>query len=332
MNKVIFIKRNGPLVTDARMPRFYPQVFQWLARISREMDYQLVMMSDGAQDTLQQETVISFFENEGIIFQEVLTDKPGSEGYNKYLYGLYDLEKSFLISDKVQDITWADQVKISGVFMGKANKTAVLCTSQWSEIYQYLKAVPRKVSVSRKTRETDVQLILNLDGRGRSGISTGLGFLDHMLEQIVKHGSLDLEMTVKGDLETDQHHTMEDVALALGEAFKKALGSKKGIGRYGFVIPMDDSLARVAVDFGGRPYLVWDVDLKREMIGDVPAEMFKHFFRSFCDASGCNLNVRSEGENDHHKIEAVFKAFGKSVAMAIGKTSDFNIPSTKGVL
>ena len=332
MNKVIFIKRNGPLVTDARMPRFYPQVFQWLARISREMDYQLVMMSDGAQDTLQQETVISFFENEGIIFQEVLTDKPGSEGYNKYLYGLYDLEKSFLISDKVQDITWADQVKISGVFMGKANKTAVLCTSQWSEIYQYLKAVPRKVSVSRQTRETDVQLTLNLDGMGDSAVKTGLGFLDHMLEQIAKHGKLDLEMTVKGDLETDQHHTMEDVALALGEAFKKALGSKKGIGRYGFVIPMDDSLARVAVDFGGRPYLVWDVDLKREMIGDVPAEMFKHFFRSFCDASGCNLNVRSEGENDHHKIEAVFKAFGKSVAMAIGKTSDFNIPSTKGVL
>ena len=332
MNKVIFIKRNGPLVTDARMPRFYPQVFQWLARISREMDYQLVMMSDGAQDTLQQETVISFFENEGIVFQDILTDKPGSGEYSKYIYGLYDLERSFLISDNAQDISWADQLKIAGIFMGKANKTAVLCTSEWAEIYRYLKAAPRKVSVSRKTRETDVQLILNLDGRGRSGISTGLGFLDHMLEQIGKHGSLDLEMTVKGDLETDQHHTMEDVALALGEAFKKALGSKKGIGRYGFVIPMDDSLARVAVDFGGRPYLVWDVDLKREMIGDVPAEMFKHFFRSFCDASGCNLNVRSEGENDHHKIEAVFKAFGKSVAMAIGKTSDFNIPSTKGVL
>lgn len=332
MNKVIFIKRDGPLVTDAGLPRFYPQVFQWLARISREFDYQLVMMTEGVPDPLQEKTVIRFFENEGIVFQDVLTDKPGSEGYNKYLYGLYDLERSFLISDNAQDITWADQVKIFGVFMGKANKTAVLCTSEWSEIYQYLKAVPRKVSVSRQTRETDVQLTLNLDGRGNSRISTGLGFLDHMLEQIVKHGKLDLEMTVKGDLETDQHHTMEDVALALGEAFKKALGSKKGIGRYGFVIPMDDSLAQVAVDFGGRPYLVWNVDLKREMIGDVPCEMFSHFFRSFCDASGCNLNVRAEGDNYHHKIEAVFKAFGKSVAMAIGKTSDYNIPSTKGIL
>ena len=332
MNKVIFIKRDGPLVTDAGLPRFYPQVFQWLARIVNELDYQLVMITNQAPNTLEQQSVISFFENEGIVFQEVLTDKPGSEGYNKYLYGLYDLEKSFLISDKVQDITWADQVKVFGIFFGKANKSAVLCTSQWSEIYQYLKAVPRKVSVSRQTRETDVQLTLNLDGRGDSAIKTGLGFLDHMLEQIVKHGKLDLEMTVKGDLETDQHHTMEDVALALGEAFKKALGSKKGIGRYGFVIPMDDSLARVAVDFGGRPYLVWDVDLRREMLGDVPCEMFSHFFRSFCDTSGCNLNVRSEGKNDHHKIEAVFKAFGKSVAMATGKTSDYNIPSTKGVL
>ncbi len=332
MNKVIFIKRDGPLVTDARMPRFYPQVFQWLARISRELDYQLVMMSDGAQETLQQETVISFFENEGIVFQDVLTNKPGTEGYNKYLYGLYRLDQSFIISDDARDIAWGEKLKISGIFLGKANKNAVLCTLEWSQIYHYLQAVPRKVTVGRKTRETDVQLTLNLDGSGNSAFVTGLGFLDHMLEQIVKHGSLDLEMTVKGDLETDQHHTMEDVALALGEAFKKALGSKKGIGRYGFVIPMDDSMAHVAVDFGGRPYLVWDVDLKREMIGDVPSEMFKHFFRSFCDASGCNLNVRSEGENDHHKIEAVFKAFGKSVAMAIGKTSGNNIPSTKGVL
>ncbi|MFA6651633.1 MAG: imidazoleglycerol-phosphate dehydratase HisB [Bacteroidales bacterium] len=332
MNKVIFIKRDGPLVTDARLPRFCPQVFQWLARISKELDYQLVMLTNGAPDPVQQQSVIRFFENEGIVFQDVLTDKRGTGGYNKYLYGLYDLEKSFLISDGTQDIAWAEQLKIPGIYMGTKNKTAVLCTTEWSEIYRCLKAVPRIAAINRQTRETDVQLTLNLDGSGCSRLGTGLGFLDHMLEQIVKHGKLDLEMTVKGDLETDQHHTMEDVALALGEAFKKALGSKKGIGRYGFVIPMDDSLAQVAVDFGGRSYLVWNVDFKREMIGDVPCEMFRHFFRSFCDAAGCNLNVKSEGENDHHKVEAVFKAFGKSVAMATGKTSDHEIPSTKGVL
>ncbi|MFA5302657.1 MAG: imidazoleglycerol-phosphate dehydratase HisB [Bacteroidales bacterium] len=332
MNKVIFIKRDGPLVTDARLPRFCPQVFQWLARVSAELDYQLVMVTDGVPDPVEQQTVISCFENEGVVFQDVLTELPGTGESNKYLYGFYQLDRSFIISDDSRDIAWADQQKIPGIYMGKSNKTAVLCATEWSEIFRYLKAVPRKVVVNRKTRETDVRLTLNLDGSGRSRLGTGLGFLDHMLEQIVKHGKLDLDMTVKGDLETDQHHTMEDVALALGEAFKKALGSKKGIGRYGFVIPMDDSLAQVAVDFGGRPYLVWDVDLKREMIGDVPCEMFKHFFRSFCDAAGCNLNVRSEGENDHHKVEAVFKAFGKSVAMATAKTSDHDIPSTKGVL
>ena len=207
-----------------------------------------------------------------------------------------------------------------------------MSTTNWSEIYQFLKATPRKASINRKTKETDINVELNLDGSGKGSFSTGIGFFDHMLEQISKHGNIDLNVQVKGDLEIDEHHTIEDVALTLGDAFLQALGSKKGIERYGFLLPMDECLAQVAIDFGGRPWLVWEANFEREMIGEMPTEMFMHFFKSFTDAAKCNLNIKAEGENEHHKIEAIFKAFAKAIKMAKMKTENYSIPSTKGIL
>jgi imidazoleglycerol-phosphate dehydratase/histidinol-phosphatase len=226
----------------------------------------------------------------------------------------------------------ATNLKAKGIFIGQGNEEAVLNTRSWADIYAFLKAIPRKATVVRETKETTIEVTLNLDGSGQSNLDTGIGFFDHMLEQIAKHGNLDLDINVKGDLEIDEHHTIEDVALTLGEAFLEALGSKKGIERYGFLLPMDDCLAQVAIDFGGRPWLVWEADFTREMIGEMPTEMFMHFFKSFSDAAKCNLNIKAEGENEHHKIEAIFKAFAKALKMAVSKTNDFSIPSTKGKL
>jgi imidazoleglycerol-phosphate dehydratase/histidinol-phosphatase len=208
----------------------------------------------------------------------------------------------------------------------------VLCTKNWSEIYQYLKAIPRKATVTRTTKETDITITVNLDGNGAHQLHTGIGFFDHMLQQIAKHGTIDLEVNVKGDLEIDEHHTIEDVAITLGEAFLKALDRKKAIERYGFLLPMDDCLAQVAIDFGGRPWLVWHTEFKREMIGEMPTEMFMHFFKSFSDTAKCNLNIKAEGDNEHHKIEAIFKAFAKAIKMAVSKTNNYSIPSTKGTI
>jgi len=208
----------------------------------------------------------------------------------------------------------------------------VLNTTSWSEIYQYLKEKPRKASVNRQTKETKIDVSLNLDGSGQSEIDTGIGFFDHMLEQISKHGNLDLYISVDGDLEIDEHHTIEDVALTLGETFLRALGDKRGIQRYGFLLPMDESLAQVAIDFGGRPWMVWDAAFNREMIGEMPTEMFFHFFKSFSDTAKCNLNIKVEGDNEHHKIEAIFKAFAKAIKMAVSLTGEHGIPSTKGSL
>jgi len=362
MKKVLFIDRDGTLVmepgSDYQLDsleklEFYPGVFQGLSRIVTELDYELVMVTN--QDGLGTESfpeesfwpvqrkIIRAFKNEGIEFKEILIDrslpgdnaptrKPGTAMLNHYIYGDYDLKNSFVIGDRDTDIELAANLDAQGIFLGAGNKDAVLCTTSWTEIYRYLKAIPRTASVTRKTRETVIEISLNLDGTGQSKTDTGIGFFDHMLEQIARHGNLDLEVSATGDLEIDEHHTIEDVAITLGEAFLKALGSKKGIERYGFLLPMDDCLAQVAIDFGGRPWLAWQVEFKREMIGEMPAEMFMHFFKSFSDNAKCNLNIKAEGENEHHKIEAIFKAFAKAIKMAVSTTNNFSIPSTKGTI
>jgi imidazoleglycerol-phosphate dehydratase/histidinol-phosphatase len=363
MKKVLFIDRDGTLVIEPPIDyqldsleklEYYPGVFQWLAKIALELDYELVMVTnqDGLGTTSfpeetfwpAQNKIIQAFENEGVSFSETLIDKsfpednaptrkPRTGLLNKYIYGAYDLANSYVIGDRATDIELAENLGAKGIFIGKEDHTgAKLTTTNWSEIYQYLKAKPRVATVTRKTKETDIRVELNLDGSGKSSITTGLGFFDHMLEQISRHGNLDLNVTVKGDLEIDEHHTIEDVALTLGEAFLNALGSKKGIERYGFLLPMDDCLAQVAIDFGGRPWLVWESDFKREMVGEMPSEMFLHFFKSFSDAAKCNLNIKAEGDNEHHKIEAIFKAFAKAIKMAVSTTDNYSIPSTKGSL
>tara|TARA_R110000787_G_scaffold41071_13_gene101617 strand:+ start:12451 stop:13539 length:1089 start_codon:yes stop_codon:yes gene_type:complete len=362
MKKVLFIDRDGTLVIEPPIDyqldsleklEYFPGVFQWLSKIATKLDYELVMVTnqDGLgtesfpEDTFwpAQNKIIQAFKNEGIVFNEVLIDKsfpednaptrkPRTGLLNKYLFGNYDMTNSFVIGDRATDIELATNLKAQGIFIGNQNADATLSTTNWKNIYQYLKAIPRTATVIRTTKETDIKVSINLDGNGQSKLDTGIGFFDHMLEQIAKHGDLDLEVIVKGDLEIDEHHTIEDVALTLGEAFIKALGSKKGIERYGFLLPMDDCLAQVAVDFGGRPWLVWEAQFNREMLGEMPTEMFMHFFKSFSDAAKCNLNIKADGDNEHHKVEAIFKAFAKSIKMAVSKTNNYNIPSTKGTL
>jgi imidazoleglycerol-phosphate dehydratase / histidinol-phosphatase len=361
--KVLFIDRDGTIVIEPPIDyqldsleklEFYPGVFQGLGKIVKELDYELVMVTnqDGlGTDSFPEETfwpshnkMLKAFENEGIVFSDILIDKsfpednaptrkPRTGLLNKYIHGDYDLENSYVLGDRETDIELAQNLGAKGIFISN-NKldSAILTTESWEEIYQYLKSKPREGEVHRKTNETDIKIYLNLDGSGKSSIHTGIGFFDHMLEQISKHGNIDLNINVNGDLEIDEHHTIEDVALTLGETFLNALGSKKGIERYGFLLPMDDCLAQVGIDFGGRPWLVWDADFKREMIGEMPSEMFMHFFKSFSDTAKCNLNIKAEGDNEHHKIEAIFKAFAKSIKMAVSKTNNYSIPSTKGTL
>lgn len=363
MKKVLFIDRDGTLVIEPPVDlqldsleklEFYPGVFQWLSRIVRELDYEIVMVTN--QDGLgtssfpeetfwpAQNKILEAFTNEGVDFDEICIDKsfpednaptrkPRTGLLNKYLYGNYCLEDSFVIGDRASDIELAKNLNAQGIFIGNENMPdAVLSTTNWREIYQFLKSNPRRAKRVRKTSETDIAVEINLDGNGPSIISTGLGFFDHMLTQISKHGSMELSIEVKGDLEIDEHHTIEDVAITLGETFAQALGAKKGIQRYGFLLPMDDCLAQVAIDFGGRPWLVWDAEFTREMIGDVPTEMFMHFFKSFSDGAKCNLNIKAEGSNEHHKIESIFKSFAKAIKMAVEKTNNYSIPSTKGIL
>ena len=363
MKKVLFIDRDGTLVIEPPVDlqldsleklEFYPGVFQWLSRIVRELDYEIVMVTN--QDGLgtssfpeetfwpAQNKILEAFTNEGVDFDEICIDKsfpednaptrkPRTGLLNKYLYGNYCLEDSFVIGDRASDIELAKNLNAQGIFIGNENMPdAVLSTTNWREIYQFLKSNPRRAKRVRKTSETDIAVEINLDGNGPSIISTGLGFFDHMLTQISKHGSMELSIEVKGDLEIDEHHTIEDVAITLGETFAQALGAKKGIQRYGFLLPMDDCLAQVAIDFGGRPWLVWEAEFTREMIGDVPTEMFMHFFKSFSDGAKCNLNIKAEGSNEHHKIESIFKSFAKAIKMAVEKTNNYSIPSTKGIL
>ncbi len=363
MKKVLFIDRDGTLVVEPPVDyqldsleklEFYPGVFQNLSCIAKELDYVLVMVTN--QDGLgtasfpeetfwpAQNKIIKAFKNENINFAEVLIDKsfaednlptrkPGTGMLTHYIKGDFDLANSFVIGDRLTDVELAKNLGCKAIFIGKENcADAALTTTSWVNIFTFLATQPRKALVNRNTNETKISMEVNLDGSGKSGISTGLGFFDHMLEQIAKHGNLDLTIQVEGDLHVDEHHTIEDVAITLGEAFLQALGSKKGIERYGFLLPMDDCLAQVAIDFGGRPWLKWKAEFKREKIGEMPTEMFMHFFKSFCDGATCNLNIKAEGDNEHHKIEAIFKAFAKALKMAVSKTNNFSIPSTKGSL
>lgn len=363
MKKVLFIDRDGTLVIEPPIDyqldsleklEFYPGVFQWLSGIVRELDFELVMVTnqDGlGTNSFPEETflpahnkIIQAFKNEGIVFSEILIDKsfpednmptrkPGTGLFYKYIHGEYDLANSYVIGDRSTDMELARNLGCKGILLGDKKITDVsLITKKWEEIYKYLKAIPRKATVIRQTNETCIEIELNIDGSGKSTIATGIGFFDHMLEQIAKHGNIDLTINVKGDLDVDKHHTIEDVAITLGESFLQALGAKRGIERYGFLLPMDDCLAQVAIDFGGRPWLVWNTQFKREIIGEMPAEMFMHFFKSFSDAAKCNLNIKAEGDNEHHKIESIFKGFAKAIKMAVTKTNNYSVPSTKGSL
>jgi imidazoleglycerol-phosphate dehydratase / histidinol-phosphatase len=344
---------------------FYPGVFNNLFKIRNYLNYELVIVSnqDGMGSPsfpyenfiLPHEKFITAFKNEGIEFDNILIDsslpadnaptrKPRTGLLGQYLNGEYDLASSFVIGDRLTDIELAKNLGAKGILLGKAEriselsansleKHCVLITESWSEIWDFLRKNQRKGTVARKTKETDILVEISLDGSGQAEIQTGLGFFDHMLDQIAKHSGCDLKIIAKGDLHVDEHHTIEDTGIALGEAFLKALGDKRGISRYGFLLPMDESLAQVALDFGGRNWLVWDVKFNRERVGDVPTEMFSHFFKSFSDTAKCNLNIKVEGDNDHHKIEGIFKAFAKCIKMAVHMdTGNMELPSTKGTL
>ena len=367
MKKALFIDRDGTILveppTDFQVDSFekfafLPKSITNLARIYREMDYEFVMVTN--QDGLgtdsypehtfwpYQNKMLEILESEGIKFDEILIDrsfehegletrKPGIGMMKNYLAGEYDLANSFVIGDRQTDVKLAQNLGAKAIFIGdKAAEGAALSTSDWDEIYTFLKQqrTGRTASVRRSTSETDIQVELNLDGSGKMSIHTGLGFFDHMLEQVAKHAKIDLNIQVKGDLHIDEHHTIEDTGLALGEAFLQALGDKRGISRYGFfILPMDETLAQVAIDFSGRPWAVWNAAFKREKVGDMPTEMFFHFFKSFSDTAKANLNVKVEGDNEHHKIEAIFKAFARAIKMAVERDlHDTTIPSTKGIL
>ncbi|MCP9749871.1 bifunctional histidinol-phosphatase/imidazoleglycerol-phosphate dehydratase HisB [Ferruginibacter sp. HRS2-29] len=350
---------------------FYPDMFYYLRKIAAELDYELVMITnqDGlGTDTFPEDTfwpvhnlVMKSLENEQIFFSEVLIDKTFPEQHaptRKPATGLltayfdkekYDLTGSFVIGDRITDMQLAKNLSCKGFWLNNDPQlgameinnsfeelkkgTIVLDTPDWKNIYEYLKLPPRQITQERNTNETKITVTLNLDGTGISSVHTGISFFDHMLDQLAKHGQLDLSITCRGDLHIDEHHTIEDTGIALGEAFAKALGHKKGINRYGFLLPMDDCLAQVAIDFGGRNWIVWDAGFKREKIGEMPTEMFFHFFKSFSDAAKCNLNIKAEGENEHHKIEAIFKAFAKAIRSAVKRDINNNsLPSTKGIL
>jgi len=366
MKKVLFIDRDGTLVIEPPIDlqldsleklEFYPEVFTYLSRIAKELDYDLVMVSN--QDGLgtksfpehtfwpAQNKILQAFENEGVIFSEILIDKsfpeenkptrkPRTGMLTKYIDSNYDLTNSFVIGDRDSDVELAKNLGAKAIYLSESKDCMLpfaLQTTSWKTIYEFLKFGQRKASISRKTKETDIQLSINLDGSGISNIDTGLAFFDHMLEQISKHGLVDLDIKVKGDLYVDEHHTIEDTAIVLGEAFQKAMFDKTGMERYGFLLPMDDCLAQVAIDFGGRAWVEWSAIFKREKIGDVPTEMFFHFFKSFSDSAKCNLNIKCEGTNEHHKIEGIFKAFAKAIKMAVRRDVNNNtFPSTKGIL
>lgn len=375
--KVLFIDRDGTMIKETIDEQidafekmiFYPKAFTYLGKIAKELDYELVMITN--QDGLGTEVfpedtfwpvhnfIMKSFENEGVVFDKVFLDrtfphenantrKPGTGLLTEYFSDEYDLENSFVIGDRLTDIELAKNLGSKGIYINdntnlgtgeitvKRNEldtVIALESSDWQKIYEFLKLENRTAELTRNTNETKIYIKLNLDGTGKSEISTGIDFFDHMLDQIARHGNMDLTIQVKGDLEVDEHHTIEDTMIALGEVFAKALGNKLGIERYGFCLPMDDCLAQVAIDFGGRNWLVWDADFKREMIGAMPTEMFYHLFKSFTDGARCNLNIKAEGVNEHHKIEGIFKAFAKAIKSAVKRDPEKMIlPSTKGMI
>jgi imidazoleglycerol-phosphate dehydratase/histidinol-phosphatase len=372
MKKVLFIDRDGTLIIEPpdeqidslEKLQFCPGVFSALSRIARSGRYELVIVTN--QDGLgtssfpeerfwpAHKKMLDAFENESVTFSEVFIDKsfahedkptrkPGIGMLSRYLSPAYDLANSFVIGDRLTDIEMARNLGAKGILFSVADRTVqtsnsqlpdgcALVTSRWDEIATFVVNESRTVVHQRKTNETAISIRFNPDGTGKASITTGLGFFDHMLEQLARHGQIDLDIETRGDLHIDEHHTIEDTALALGEAFVKALGDKRGMARYGFCLPMDDCLAQVAIDFGGRPWLEWDAIFKREKIGDVPTEMFFHFFKSFSDTAKCNLNIKADGENEHHKIESIFKAFARALRMALKKDDSDLLPSTKGSL
>jgi len=375
MKKVLFIDRDGTLALEPEDYQldaleklvFYPEVFTYLGKIARELDYELVLVTnqDGlGTDSFPEETfwpthnfMLKSFENEGVVFDNIFIDKsfpadnaptrkPRTGLLTQYMdTETYDLANSYVIGDRLTDMELAKNLSCKGLFLANdealgaeeasddLSSTIALKTTSWKEIYTFLKLKQRIVTQKRTTNETDIRITLNLDGSGQSKIDTGIAFFDHMLDQLARHGGMDLELSVQGDLEVDEHHTIEDTAIVLGEAFASALGDKLGMERYGFCLPMDDCLAQVSIDFGGRNWLVWETEFQREMIGQMPTEMFMHFFKSFTDGAKANLNIKAEGTNEHHKIEAIFKAFAKAIKVAVKRDPDKMIlPSTKGSL
>ena len=362
MKKVLFIDRDGTIIFEPpdeqidsfEKLKFMPCVISVLSRIVDETDYELVMVTnqDGlGTSSFPEETfwpvhkkMLEILNGEGVSFKEIFIDrtlpeenartrKPGTAMLTKYLAQGIDLESSFVIGDRLTDVELANNLGCKAIFFGKKGaEDAAFSTADWNEIYRYLKSKPRIAHINRNTNEISISVDINLDGSGKSNITTGIGFFDHLLTQIAKHGNIDLEIAAKGDLESDEHHTIEDVGITLGDSIFKALATKKGIERYGFMLPMDDCLARVAVDFGGRPWIVWEAEFDREKIGEMPTEMFFHFFKSLSVGAKCNLNIQAEGQNEHHKIEAIFKAFAKAVKMAVKQTDSNTLPSTKGSL
>ncbi len=362
--KVLFIDRDGTLIneppTDFQIDsleklEFLPFALSSMQKIVQNTDYELVMVTnqDGlGTDSFPEDTfwpahnkMMQQLENEGIVFDEILIDKsfeeenkptrkPQTGLLTKYLTGEYDLANSYVIGDRKTDVALAKNLGAQSIYMGDEFEEATFSTKDWKEIAHFLVLPNRKAAINRKTNETDISIALNLDGSGKAEMNTGLKFFDHMLDQLGKHGGLDLKIDVKGDLEVDEHHTIEDTAIALGEAFKQALGNKKGIYRYGFLLPMDDALAQVGIDFGGRPWINWKADFNREKVGDMPTEMFFHFFKSFTDGAQCNLDIQVTGDNEHHKIESIFKAWARAIKMAVSRDESRlqDLPSTKGTL
>ncbi len=374
MKKVLFIDRDGTIIREPESDyqvdqldkfSFFPGVITYLSRISKELNYEIVLVTN--QDGLGtdsypekdfwpfQELMINTLKGEGIVFKSVHIDrsfekdnspyrKPGVAMLQNFIDGDYNLSLSFVIGDRWSDSELAKNLGAKGIFIHEENgskvetpddldKVVSLKTDNWKSIYEYLKGQHRKVIQKRNTSETNILVDLNLDGNGQANIDTGLKFFDHMLEQIARHGKIDLKIAVKGDLEIDEHHTIEDTAITLGIAFREAIGKKVGIQRYGFCLPMDDCLAQVALDFGGRSWIEWDVSFAREYVGDMPAEMFYHFFKSFSDHALCNLNIKAEGNNEHHKIESIFKAFARAIRHGINiDVKSDELPTTKGIL
>ena len=367
MKKVLFIDRDGTLIREPddfqvdslEKLRFLPGVISNLARIARETDFLFVMVTN--QDGLgsgsfpeatfhpAQDFIVETLADEGIQFADVFIDrtfpadnaptrKPGTGMLTKYLNGEYDITNSYVIGDRPTDVQLAKNLGAKAIYLNNPqfilddeSQENVFTVNGWAEICDLLRLPSRRGSHRRTTKETDIAIELNLDGSGKSEIATGISFFDHMLDQLSRHGGLDLNIAAKGDLHIDEHHTIEDVAITLGEAFSLALADKRGMERYGFCLPMDDCLAQVALDFGGRNWIVWDAEFKREMIGEMPTEMFFHFFKSFSDKALCNLNIRATGTIEHHKIEAIFKAFAKAIKMAVRREGS-ELPTTKGVL